>query len=242
MFPKAGAARGRPARGRRGRGPGLRLLEAQPPKGFEKSVLHGAGAAPGPRAPSPGVPAAAEAVVFVALRPCDGWRGGARSPAPPPRPPSRARGAGAGASPLGAGRGRPAVGGTSAPQPPSSHLRLAAPTPPPPRRPSRDAGLCGRREAGPAPPAPPAPTAPRTKSPRTKSARPRSRGSGGRPTPGAPRSAGASVSQWPGGVPAADTALLGLCHFCILLNQPAKNILRKLCCLYVTFFVRKSAP
>lgn len=181
MFPKAGAARGRPARGRRGRGPGLRLLEAQPPKGFEKSVLHGAGAAPGPRAPSPGVPAAAEAVVFVALRPCDGWRGGARSPAPPPRPPSRARWAGAGASPPGAGRGRPAVGGTSAPQPPSSHLRLAAPTPPPPggRPGTRDSAGAGK----PGPPRPPR----RRREPSRREPSQRGRGHGG--AEGAPRPA-----------------------------------------------------
>lgn len=45
VFPKAVAARGCPTRGRRGWRPCLRLLEAQPPKGFEKTLLHGAGAA-----------------------------------------------------------------------------------------------------------------------------------------------------------------------------------------------------
>lgn len=44
-FPKAVAPRGCPARGRRGRQPRLWLLEAQPPKGFEKTLLHGVGAA-----------------------------------------------------------------------------------------------------------------------------------------------------------------------------------------------------
>lgn len=44
MFPKAVAARRCPPRGRRPRRLLLLLLEAQPPKGFKKTVLHGEGA------------------------------------------------------------------------------------------------------------------------------------------------------------------------------------------------------
>lgn len=116
VLPKAVAARGRPARGRRGRSPRL-LPEAQPPEGLEETVLHGRGLAAGARVPSPGVAVAAKAVVFVALRPCDRWRGGRSEPSPS-FPPARPRRVGGGVRTWRAGgSGRPTAGERAAPHP-----------------------------------------------------------------------------------------------------------------------------
>lgn len=89
VFPKAGTARRCPTRGWRGRRPRflLLLLEAQPPKGFKKTLLHGVGAgceSPGfPFLKSPSWPK----LLFLWLsgHVIDGGAG-ARSPAPPSHP------------------------------------------------------------------------------------------------------------------------------------------------------------
>lgn len=145
VLPKAVAARGRPARGRRGRSPRL-LPEAQPPEGLEETVLHGRGLAAGARVPSPGVAVAAKAVVFVALRPCDRWRGGRSEPSPS-FPPARPRRVGGGVRTWRAGgSGRPTAG------------KRAAPPPQPSAYPSNLASRCpsprGKRVPRGAPPGP----------------------------------------------------------------------------------------
>lgn len=90
VFPKAVAARRCPTRGRRGRRPRfllLLLLEAQPPKGFKKTLLHGVGAG----RESPGFPFLKSRswpkLLFLWLsgHVIDGGAG-ARSPAPPSHP------------------------------------------------------------------------------------------------------------------------------------------------------------